>query len=225
MINKIKTAVSIIHTSCLDRGFRPNYGPGETAVLHDLRGPGSPAIREHLYVDCQSSICFDTDLDLHVSVVNQYVHLGRVTAKDSNMSPEIAHWSMSHNMALGPLRKAVFRNPVLDQDQKKIFSDALAASRLWYNAATWQRLTACQLQNLDRQLFKRFALLSGIAWTSRECSNSTAQIMAKVRELLAGLYLCIARLHYLFDFSSLPQIFLLLSFKPLPISKQPSRSF
>eukprot|EP00972_Heterocapsa_arctica_P038035 5598302-Heterocapsa_arctica.AAC.1 len=65
------------------------------------------------------------------------------------MGPEIAARRCEAAKALGPLRKTVFRRGGLAAETKVIFGEALALTRLFYNAAVWDKRPEAQLRGLQ----------------------------------------------------------------------------
>lgn len=96
LVCKAVAATSIIHVSCSQRGFKPKDGTGKSAVLLDLRGPGSPAAKETVYIDNEAKIVFDAEGNA-INVVSQYPHLGKLQAANCNQSPELAHCGPEHH--------------------------------------------------------------------------------------------------------------------------------
>eukprot|EP00972_Heterocapsa_arctica_P097416 14370979-Heterocapsa_arctica.AAC.1 len=78
-----------------------------------------------------------------------YRHLGGAVARDGCMGPEVAARRGETAKALGPLRKAVFRRRGLPAESKIVFGESLALSRLYFNAAVWERLSGAQLRGLQ----------------------------------------------------------------------------
>ena len=112
------------------------------------------------------------------------------------MSSDISDRSRHHNMARGLPEKAVFNDRISDNEHRRIFSDAPAAPRLWYNAATQGRISKAQRENLDRWILRRLCPLSGIGWNDKEACSSNVQVLIKTQELSAMLHLHFPMPHY-----------------------------
>ena len=110
---------------------------------------------------------------------------------------EIKHRSREHASVIGPLKTALGSKKHLDLQTKKIYSDALADSKLWHNAATWLRMSDQQHSCLDRHIMKRIAPMSSIKWSANDQRSSYAAVCAKVEEPLSILRLIGAGLRYL----------------------------
>jgi len=146
-----------------------------------------------VYIDNDMKIFFGAQPQLHINVTRSYKHLGGL---QPSISAEIKHRAREHSAAVGPLKKVVFCHQDLDQDSKKIFASALASSKLWYNSATWPRLTDAQHDSLDKSIMKRVAPMTGKQWKTKDVRTSYATICAEVDEPLSRIQLRVSRLEY-----------------------------
>ena len=141
------------------------------------------------YISLSSaSIC------ISINVTRSYQHLGGL---QPNIGAEIKHRARGHSAAVGPLKKVVFCHKDLDQDSKRIFANALANTKLWYNSATWPKLTETQHASLDKSIMKCIAPMTGKQWKTKDVRTSYAAICAEVEEPLSDIKLRVSRLEYL----------------------------
>jgi len=194
LISNVAALCTIIHNACRNRGFQPNYKVGKSAVLLELRGKGAPDAKRRVYIEHDMKIFFGTESQLSINVTRRYKHLGGL---QPNIGSEIKHRARGHATAIGPLKKVVFRHSDLDRDSKKIFASALANTKLWYNAATWPKLTEAQHISLDQSIMKCIAPMSGKQWKTKDVRTSYAAICAEVEEPLSDIKLRVSRLEYL----------------------------
>ena len=165
----------IIHHTCITFGFMPNYKKGKSSVVLELRGKGAPDVKHAVYIDNDMQILFSNG-ELAIRVVPSYQHLG---SHQPNIATEIKHRSREHAAVIGPLKKAVFSNKNLDMQTKRVYANALADTKLWFNAATWPRLSEQQYASLDACIMKRIAPMTGMQWTAKDHRASFATICAK----------------------------------------------
>ena len=193
LVQQVASLCDIIHHVCLVYGFMPNYKKGKSSVVLELRGKGAPDVKHAVYIENDMRIFFSEGKQA-ICVVPSHVHLG---SHQPNIAPEIKHRSREHAAVIGPLKKAIFSVKDLDMQTKRVYANALADSKLWFNAATWPRLSEQQYASLDSCIMKRIAPMTGMQWTAKDHRTSCATICAKAEEPLAKLRLTVDRLNYL----------------------------
>eukprot|EP00973_Karenia_brevis_P039969 5516371-Karenia_brevis.AAC.1 len=102
-------ALYCLHTAFVVHGYEVNFNKGKTEIAISYAGKGSQITRK-LIAAAGDKISFDTCLGcvVHVSVVQQYKHVGTIYNTTQTMAPEIVARTAKFNASLGPLRKAFF---------------------------------------------------------------------------------------------------------------------
>ena len=190
-------AARIAYAAISRRGFRVNVEPGKSAIMLAIRGEGARAARGSIATLPDNRLPVD-GIANGVCLVNVQKSLGGQVEADCSMASEVAARILGFVVAMGPLRKTVFKVSHAPVDTKITFADALASSALTYNVETWDPLTDAQLKRMESKILDAYRAAARMPHNDESSTRFSAEeAYANVVRLPFELLARIRRLEYL----------------------------
>ena len=122
-----------------------------------------------MHYDCKLPI---EGTDVRISVDDSYKHLRTTAASNASLAIEIAQRRLKHSVALGPIRKALFKRGSMPQ-RKLLYVDSLATSPLTVHSGAWEPLSRPQESSLIGAQVASYRSATGLLYKPDEdnCTN------------------------------------------------------
>ena len=181
------------------RGHLLNIGPGKTAALLAIRGPGTKQAKRSIWHEHAGKLQGVSSLlgNVVAPVVRNYIHLGSVLDAAGSMMPEIKHRAQTTTDTLRILRTRVFAPPALCDGTRMTFADSLVMSGRLYNAGTWPALTLGEVRQVEVDIMKVYRAAAKVRFVEEESCVSNAQVLARLQRPPPEVLLRAARLRLL----------------------------
>ncbi|CAK0793314.1 unnamed protein product, partial [Prorocentrum cordatum] len=142
----------IVRKHMLGSGFQLHFGKGKTAAVISYNGEGSLHAKRTMAKF--SAIALDSTSNDRIVLEQAYKHVGGIYHGDESTGQEVARRKNKHSTALRPLRASVIKPEIAMKDKLK-YIDALCSTHLFFQAETWDKISASCTTKLNH------ALLSG----------------------------------------------------------------
>ena len=163
------TITRIVEHHSRAMGVELNFDRGKTEALCAFRGVGSKAVRRELLHGEHPAISVPlmSGLEVHLRLVESYVHLGSVVCHSSSPIGDIRAKASAASPCLERLRRTLLRNTELGEKEKVELVRSLIIAKVSYGAALWsprtqQEASACSAAfgNIWRSVFRTITGLS-----------------------------------------------------------------
>ena len=166
LCSRAAAALGIIRNTFAKYGLPINFAPGKTEVLLGLHGKGSKAVRSEVYLEKAGRLRVPlAEGDEVVVITNSYKHLGSMISSDTHMTAEVSYRIKSLWAAVRPIARNFYKSDRFDPDVKALTLQPLLLSRLLFNAATWNPMSAADRRRLNGAFLRVLHLVTN---TSKE---------------------------------------------------------
>ena len=183
LVSKARRMASTVVDCCTKRGLIPNFKPGKTSFILNLRGKGSKRTQTELFGngDRHLEIVTADRGKVDIPVVQTYIHLGCAVEKSMTLQTEAHRRTAVASSAFEPLRRLVFQNTAVPVEVRgrllTVFIDSTYFNLEVWNGHLdkgWKRLQLGHQHILRRMLAKDLTAEEIYKLTPAECSCYSA---------------------------------------------------
>lgn len=126
----------------------PNFGPGKTEAVLDLRGKSSHTVRRKIFNENKGQIPINTTLHNVTSlrIVQKYKHLGGYITHGCKLQPELQHRIAQGRKTCLDYKQKIYGNKARPLGHRLQVLKATALTSTLYNSGTWSRMNAKETQ-------------------------------------------------------------------------------
>ena len=163
----------------LRAGLKPNFCPGKTELLLDLRGPNSLKLRCEMCHKDHTLLVPSRFDDYQLRLVGSYKHLGTWIQIGAGIALDARTKFAAAHELLTKYKGPVFSNRALPLQKKRQLFQTMILSTITFNAAAWMPRNRRQTQQLHvsfMKLYKRVCLLHfgsiALTWSDDKVLNA-----------------------------------------------------
>ena len=135
LLHNTRRLCSLVISFCEGHGMAPNLKPGKTSVMMRLYGRGSQQARQAFFPGGTQKLWLP-DLDVSITVTDQYKHLGGIVDMKLTMRPEMRFRLAQASSAYDTAKRLLLNNPQLELPVRaRLFESSITPT--FFNVGLW----------------------------------------------------------------------------------------
>lgn len=142
-VHKLVYLTEVLVKDLYDFGMTPNFGPGKTEAVLDLKGKNSHALRRKIFNDDKGQVDIQParGQPLSLRVVYKYKHLGGYITHGGKLTPEIHHRIAQGRKTCKDYKAKLYANKAIPLAHRLQVLRSTALKAATYNTGCWPSLT------------------------------------------------------------------------------------